>query len=382
MAGNTSTPYAKFFSKTTHTDEKMTPATPQISVIVPVYNTQKYLPQCIDSLLGQTLEHIEIILVDDGSTDSSPAICDRYAEHDRRVKVIHKKNAGQGYARNSGLEAATGEYITFVDSDDCVDPTAYRQLCTMAGNAQADILYFSYRRFNDRGETWNATHVRNKKQYCLTPEDIRKLTLDMVANPPECSNIRDIECSVCVAIYRHSTIKKHGIKFKSERELHSEDLLFNLDCIMHSSTVVAIPDVFYNYRANPSSFSLTANSSRINRDYRYYRHLLETMQANRFGTEGYLRATRYFIDDTTSSMRLYVQSSLSESEKIQLIQETASHHSWPQIAASYPYRKLPLRHMLAFHLMYKRRCRLLYRYLKLFNTAKQLSIRFKNTIGR
>ena len=93
----------------------------KVSIIVPVYNVEKYIDRCMKSLMNQTLHEIEIILVDDGSPDSCPQMCDEYAKQDTRVKVIHKENAGLGYARNSGLEIATGEYVAFVDSDDYVD---------------------------------------------------------------------------------------------------------------------------------------------------------------------------------------------------------------------------------------------------------------------
>ncbi|MDE5752840.1 MAG: glycosyltransferase, partial [Duncaniella sp.] len=92
-----------------------------ISVIVPVYNTERVLEKCVDSILGQSFLDFELILVDDGSTDGSPAICDRYAEVDNRVKVIHLTNGGVSRARNVGMDAATGEYISFVDSDDWID---------------------------------------------------------------------------------------------------------------------------------------------------------------------------------------------------------------------------------------------------------------------
>ena len=92
----------------------------KVSIIVPVYKTEKYLKRCLDSLLNQTLEDIEIILVDDGSPDSAPALCDNAAKTDGRIKVIHKKNEGLGTARNTGMDAACGKYIGFVDSDDFV----------------------------------------------------------------------------------------------------------------------------------------------------------------------------------------------------------------------------------------------------------------------
>ena len=101
---------------------------PSLSIVVPVYNTEKYLKQCVDSLTSQTLNEIEIILVDDGSTDGSGAICDEYAAKDSRIKVIHKENGGLGFARNSGLEMAQGEFVGFVDSDDWVDLDFFEKL--------------------------------------------------------------------------------------------------------------------------------------------------------------------------------------------------------------------------------------------------------------
>ena len=99
-----------------------------ISVIIPVYNTEKYLDACVESVAGQTYDNLEIILVDDGSADNCPAMCDEWARRDSRIRVIHKKNGGQGEARNFGIEAARGEYIGFVDSDDIVSPVMYERL--------------------------------------------------------------------------------------------------------------------------------------------------------------------------------------------------------------------------------------------------------------
>lgn len=100
----------------------------KVSVTVPVYNTEKFLPQCLDSLLGQTLKELEIILVDDGSTDQSGAICDDYAKRDSRIKVFHKSNGGSASARQLGLENSHGIYYIICDSDDWIEPTMYEEM--------------------------------------------------------------------------------------------------------------------------------------------------------------------------------------------------------------------------------------------------------------
>lgn len=112
---------------------------PLISIIVPVYNMEKYINRCVDSILNQEYKNIEVILVDDGSKDSSPKICDEYAKKDNRIKVFHKENGGQGSARNLGIDNANGEYIGFVDSDDYIDEKMYKTLVNNAIKYNADI---------------------------------------------------------------------------------------------------------------------------------------------------------------------------------------------------------------------------------------------------
>ena len=117
---------------------------PLVSVVVPVYNAEPYLRECLDSLFGQTLKEIEIIAVDDGSTDGSGKILDEFAARDRRLKVIHQENAGVSAARNRGIKAARGRYLTFVDADDRIDRQALGYLCFEAERLQTDILLFNY----------------------------------------------------------------------------------------------------------------------------------------------------------------------------------------------------------------------------------------------
>ena len=116
----------------------------KITVIIPVYNVEKYLRKCLNSVLTQTYTNLEVILVDDGSPDNCPAICDEYAAQDERVRVIHQMNAGVSAARNAGLDAATGDYVGFVDSDDWIEPDMYETLCRLATESNADMAYVDY----------------------------------------------------------------------------------------------------------------------------------------------------------------------------------------------------------------------------------------------
>lgn len=120
-----------------------------ISVIVPVYNAEKYLDECVESIVNQTYKNLEIILVDDGSPDNSPQMCDKWAEKDRRIKVIHKKNGGVSSARNAALEIAQGDYIGFVDSDDFIDEDMFELLINNAIDYNAEVSRCSYRFYID-----------------------------------------------------------------------------------------------------------------------------------------------------------------------------------------------------------------------------------------
>jgi len=124
----------------------------KISVIIPVYNVEKYLAKCIDSVIAQTHDNLEIMLVNDGSSDSCPQICDAYAKNDNRIKVIHKPNGGISSARNAGLDIATGEWIGFVDSDDWVLPNMYEELISAAVNENSDLAVCGYIRVDENGE--------------------------------------------------------------------------------------------------------------------------------------------------------------------------------------------------------------------------------------
>ena len=197
----------------------------KISIIVPIYSVEKYLQRCIASLRNQTFKDIEIILVDDESPDNCPSMCDEYAKADSRIKVIHKKNGGLGYARNSGLEIASGDYVAFVDSDDYVE---LDMIETLYQECEANKLDAVFADFYVDGNDGFKKSPSFEKLY-VNKEQMEELRLDLLGAEPEFPSCSKIQYSVWRGLYSMKLIKKNNLRFPSEREYISEDIVFNLD---------------------------------------------------------------------------------------------------------------------------------------------------------
>ena len=246
---------------------------PKVSIIVPVYNVEKYLEGCVDSLRNQTLEDIEIILVDDASTDSSPQLCDRFAAADPRVKVIHKVNEGAGKARNAALEIASGEYIGFADSDDYVEPEMFATLYDRAVKYGSDlvmsgVLFVDGNMFSEAGECIRKSYFDKDTQFD-TKESLKELRMGIVGSTPEDADDSKYGMSIWKNLFRGDIIRKNGIVFQSEREMLSEDALFMVDYIACIERATGIPEAFYNYRRNENSISKSYKADRFEKSLKF-----------------------------------------------------------------------------------------------------------------
>lgn len=240
---------------------------PKVSIIVPVYNVEKFLERCVISLQNQTVRDIEIILVDDSSTDSSLQICNRLAKEDSRIKVIHKVNEGAGKARNAALSIATGEYIGFVDSDDYVEPDMYRTLLEKAEEYNSDlvmsgVIFVDGNMFSEKGECIRKVYF-DKDTHFETQEDLKKLRMGIVGALPEDTDDSKYGMSIWKNLFRYEIIKDNNIVFQSEREMLSEDALFMIDYISHINKATGIGEAFYNYCRNGDSISKSYKKDRF-----------------------------------------------------------------------------------------------------------------------
>lgn len=222
---------------------------PKVSVIVPVYNVAPYLSQCLDSLVNQTYRNLEIIVVDDGSTDESGDICEQWKERDNRIKLIHKANAGLGEARNTGLEHVTGEYVGFVDSDDYVDRTMYEKMVEAALKHDADVVQCNYNRFFNDGSVKKKGDFDSERVFA--GGECRTLANALV-NGHNGLTTGLLHAAVWVCLFRRGAI---NCRFISERIVGSEDIPFKASVFMECAKVVFIPDHLCFYRYNDTSLT-------------------------------------------------------------------------------------------------------------------------------
>lgn len=220
----------------------------KISIIVPVYRVEKYLDKCVESIINQTYSNLEIILVDDGSPDNCPSMCDRWAKKDERIKAIHKENGGVSSARNAGLDIATGEYIGFVDSDDWIEPDMYRYLIQFANENNADI---------SRVSGWfhcnqDMIPFRESEEFVvLSGRD--KLVENVISN--------SYYANIWTGIYKKQLFD--NVRF-DENLMIAEDWLINYQLNSNAKIKVLSPKLCYHYVQHPQS---ALHSSSIDRLY-------------------------------------------------------------------------------------------------------------------
>lgn len=228
-----------------------------ISVVVPVYNVENYLEECVQSILAQTYKHIEILLVDDGSTDGSGALCERLAEMDKRIQVIHQQNRGLSGARNTGLRYASGEYVLFIDSDDTILPEMVERLAEKAKAADADVVCCN------EALSWPDGRIEPMHWY-------RGGEVDLLLNSAQeraeaiakCYLSELILFSACNKLYRLRLIQENDLHF-SEGAVVGEDFGFSLVYLLYARKVVGIPEAMYLYRMREGSIMNSGGFTRI-----------------------------------------------------------------------------------------------------------------------
>lgn len=238
---------------------------PKVSVLIPVYNVKDYLRKCLDSILVQTLSDLEIICIDDGSSDGSELILDEYSKKDHRIRVIHKQNSGYGATLNVGLDAALGDYVGIVESDDCILPQMYKELYESAVENDLDMVkseaYYWYEtlQYTQRIHISKMNHVFNT---ILTDAD-RNIFMDFFMN-------------IWTGIYKRQFLKNKNIRFNETPGASYQDNGFWLQTILYAKKCMWLDDAFYLYRQDNPEASVKSKGKvyAMTREYEYVEKLL------------------------------------------------------------------------------------------------------------
>ena len=224
---------------------------PLVSVVVPIYNVERFLGQCVDSIINQTLKQIEIILVNDGSSDNCPAMCDAYAKQDARVKVIHQKNSGYGKACNSGINAAKGEFFAILEADDFAELDMYEKLYNKAVSNKLDVVrchYYFYNTREDSNERVNLSDVPHNEVFI----------------PKKEHNVFYQAPAIWSALYKRDFILRNGINFLETPGAAYQDTSFAYKVYACVDKLMLIDDTLIHYRVdNSNSSSNTAKNAYI-----------------------------------------------------------------------------------------------------------------------
>lgn len=340
---------------------------PKVSIIVPIYNVEKYLDRCMQSLMHQTLKDIEIILVDDGSPDNCPAMCDEYAKQDNRIKVIHKQNAGLGMARNSGIEIATGEYIAFIDSDDYTEVNAYEKLYNASDKGHYDIVYSGFYQEQNDG-TFKAAELID--QIYNTEESIIELLGEMISSDVHVRKYRLINMAVWRSIYKASIIKQNNVKFESERVILSEDIVFDTVLIPLCKNIRFIPQAFTHYCINESSLTHTFHKDKLQRIYNLYNALERNIKLTGHYNFLHQRTLRLFIDYYEAFCREIDLSGISFQEKKKLCEEVYNLPEWEKVKNEYISKGGPILNKIKYKLLIGSNFLLQYTFNKILNVVR------------
>lgn len=234
--------------------------TPLLSVIVPVYNVEDYVGRCVESILNQTYKNLEVILVDDGAKDSSGAICDSFAAKDPRVRVIHKKNGGLSSARNAGIDMATGEYITFVDSDDWIESDGYEHLMELMERYQVKLVC---------GGNYDVDGETGKRTMALCPEKEEVLTTEEFVG--RMFLWQGFDSSACDKIYHRSLLEN----FRYPEGKVCEDVPVTYKIALTTDRAALSDRPFYNYYHRDGSITISTAEEITDKSFHFSRHTAE-----------------------------------------------------------------------------------------------------------
>ena len=333
-----------------------------VSIVVPVYNTEEYLDRCLKSITAQTYRRLEILLVDDGSSDGSGALCERWAEADERIRVFHKRNAGAGMARNTGIDAARGEYICFFDSDDCVARDVIEKAWRRAREDRSDVVIFGYYRVRKGRDPVPVIPKADRLFY--SGSEVQELFLPDLLGPDVKNGKFPNLFMGAWSFFSMDLIRRTGLRFVSEREILSEDVYFQFCLYRDVRRVSILPEPLYYYFESSGSLSHSGREKRMEKIDLFYSGCLETGRRLGYGERVLERLPYHYLSLVVEYLKMIAASDEPAERKAVLFRQAILDAQLQQVLSGLDFRReKPARKLLLFLMKHRRLllCRMLIR---------------------
>lgn len=330
-----------------------------VSIVVPVYNVEKYLDECMESLVAQTYSKIEILLIDDGSTDNSGDKCDRWAAADPRIMAFHKQNEGLGFTRNYGVERAKGRFVVFMDSDDYIKRNMIEKMMEEQKKHNADTVIMGWNRVENGKVVYSQSY---DYEICQGENNKYKLLPRLVGSAPGCRD--GLFQTVCAKLYSAEIIRKYGLKFVSEREYQSEDMVFQLDYFRYCKNTVISSEVPYFYRKNMESLTKQYRRLKFEGSKKMYDFIEDRLISCEIQENEKLRLGKWFLIEIYGTLEQEVprRNGQTVRQSISNIREIVNDEKLIKMLKSYPWRLLNIKQRCYFWMLKNKMIHLLYFY--------------------
>lgn len=325
-----------------------------VSIVLSIYNVEKYLDRCIESVISQTYTDLEILLIDDGSPDSCPQKCDDWALRDNRIRVVHKKNAGLGMARNTGIEHANGEFIFFFDSDDYIDQTTVQKAYDLAQKEKAEIVLFGFSNVDANGKIVKQT-VPSTPKCSYSDEEVTSFILPNLMGPNlETGEKCNLWISAWTSMYSMELINRSGWRFVSEREYISEDLYSLLALYKDVRRVAVLNQALYFYCENNASLTHAYRTDRFERNKVCYEACLSKCIENGYSEDVKQRLAYQYISNIIGTLKMIVSSNEKLNDKLKFIKGIVTDFDFQRVISNIPIKKETYARKLLLLVMRKR----------------------------
>ena len=325
-----------------------------VSVVIPIYKTEAYLDQCIESVTNQTYRNLEIILVDDGSPDKCGKICDDWAKKDSRIRVIHKNNEGLGMARNTGIDNATGQFICFFDSDDYVDLTAIEKSLREISRTSADVVLFGFTDV-DNNAKYLKSLVPTPKQVTYCGHEVQHLFLpELLGSNLETGKNANLWISACLCLFSMKLIRDSAWRFVSEREIISEDVYSLLELYAFVKKVTIVSESLYFIRQNSTSLSRSYRPDRFTKSRYFYGRCIQLCRDKKYTEEVKRKCGAIFLSHTITAMKQEMATDFSFGKKKTSIKQIIDNELLQQVLLERNNDKQNLKKRILFWLMRKK----------------------------